>query len=265
MKNRFATICLLLAGWLPLFTELGNAAEIRLRPEFVCRRAVVTVGDIVEMRNLRREEAEELGAIELFTAPPAQQERLVRVAEVRELLSLHGVDLAAVQFQGAEQVRIRSTVSPRNKLAIRDETPVVAEQSRAVFYVKRLIARGETVRASDIVSKALTTRDPRQDYVLNSEEIVGHEALRPLDPGQPVLTSALRKPLLVFRNETVSTVSRSAGVQVRTSAKALENGAAGDVITIEMPDKSKSKLSARVVGPKIVEIYAAAPVVTASR
>lgn len=240
----------------------GSAAEIQLKTEYVCRRPLVKVGDLVELRNIRRDEADEIAAIELFAAPTGGEIRNVKIAELRELLTLHGVDLASVQFRGPDQIRIhgaRGNDVPGARALDRTESVKLA------FHARRSIARGETIRASDVESRPLAGTATKQEYVTRAEDIVGHTAVRVIDAGQPVVPNSLQRPLIVMRNETISLVARSAGVQVRTSAKALEDGALGDLITIETIEKSKNKLAARVVGPKTVEIYAGVPVVSSNQ
>ena len=57
------------------------------------------------------------------------------------------------------------------------------------------------------------------------------------------------------RGSTVTIHSRKPGIRVTASGKALQPGAVGEVITIEMPD-SKQRVMARVVGPQLVEVAA---------
>jgi flagella basal body P-ring formation protein FlgA len=252
------TLCCVAAAQLA-----GSAAEFQLKPEYVCQRSFVRVGDIVEMSNVRPEEAREIAAIELFAAPAARQTRALRASELRELLTLHGVDLSAVQLRGASEVRIRRGPNPQQTA----DAGRGSETRTAVgaLHARRPIARGEIVRADAVELKPLSSLATRQDYVTSSDVAVGLESIQAIEAGQPIAQSGLRRPLIIARNETVSLVARSAGVHVRTSARALESGTLDDLIAIETLDAPKQKLAARVVAPKTVEIFAGVPVVPATR
>ena len=58
--------------------------------------------------------------------------------------------------------------------------------------------------------------------------------------------------LLVERGSGVTVHSLAAGIKVTTYGKALEGGAAGESILVELADKQK--IQARVVGPQLVEV-----------
>jgi flagella basal body P-ring formation protein FlgA len=61
----------------------------------------------------------------------------------------------------------------------------------------------------------------------------------------------------VRRNETIMVISRAAGVQVRTNAKAIEDGAKGDSIVVEeLEGKVRHRYNARVSGFQEAEIFA---------
>lgn len=267
----------IVSRWVMLLTLLAcgansqdlPAAEVRIRPEFICRKPVVTVGDLLDLKNLRSDKAESIGKIELFAAPAERKDRLVRVAELRELLTLHDVDLGDWQLQGPDQIRVRSQreskgLAPASGVAPQSGQQFAEGTQRAIF-VKRSIAQGVILRAEDIQVQPLPDSARALNYVSAPEDVVGYQALRPLVVGQPIQASFLKRPMLVTKNSTVAVVSRSGGVQVRSSAKALESGGADDVVTVETLGKSREKLEARVVGRDQVEIYAGVPVVTATR
>lgn len=239
----------------------GNAAEFQLKSEYICQRAVVRVGDIVDMSNVQPKEAREIAAIELFAAPVDRQTRALRASELRELLTLHGVDLTAVQMRGADEVRIRRGQDPRERAQSGRGSET---RTAAALHARRLIARGEVIRNDAIEFGPLSAQATRRDYAATIDAVVGFEAIHAIEAGQPIPETGLRKPLIVSRNETVSLIARSAGVHVRTAARALELGTLDDLIAIETLDNPKHKRAARVVAPKTVEIFAGVPVVPAT-
>jgi hypothetical protein len=92
----------------------GSATEIRLKSRVDSQGAVVLLGDIADLkadtpvaRSLaggRTADVSSLARIELFPAPGVSRSRTIRRREIRELLSLHGVNLRSVNFVGAESV-----------------------------------------------------------------------------------------------------------------------------------------------------------------
>jgi flagella basal body P-ring formation protein FlgA len=118
-----------------------------------------------------------------------------------------------------------------------------------------MVRRGEVeLRPINKVSKGF-------EYVSQLEDVLGREATRQLDAGQPVDARSLRQPVMVRRNEVVAVLAKGAGVKVRTSAKALEDGSLGDLINVEtVEQKIKQRFTARVVGLQEAEVYVSAHV-----
>ena len=90
----------------------SQAAELRLRQQCSPHGSVVTLGDVAEIYTADAQQAEKLAAIELFPAPPAAQQRVLRVREVQDLLTLRGINLAEHQFSGSSQVVLTSASDP---------------------------------------------------------------------------------------------------------------------------------------------------------
>ena len=87
----------------------------------------------------------------------------------------------------------------------------------------RPLQRGQRIRRSDVeMAPAPIGREPT-DAFFDVEDVVDLETTRSLSTGQPIVQSQVRQPLLVRRNEFVTVFARAAGIQVRTTAKALLN------------------------------------------
>jgi hypothetical protein len=63
---------------------------------------------------------------------------------------------------------------------------------------------------------------------------------------------------LIDKGTSITVHAIAAGVKVTTSGKALEPGALGATIAIELPD-SKQRIQGRIVGPQTVEVATGAP------
>ncbi len=129
-----------------------------------------------------------------------------------------------------------------------------------VVVASRSVRRGEILQESDL-QLAAPPRTRLVEPAYHLEEVVGKELKRSLSPGQAVSGAALQSPRLVRRNEIVTVYVRAAGVQVRTMARALEEGGKGEVVRVQSLDASRIKHLARVTDFQVVEILAAGPAV----
>ena len=93
------------------------------------------------------------------------------------------------------------------------------------------------------------------------DKVVGLEATRNIAPGQPLDDQYVRTPRLVKRGDVVDIISRAGGVQIRTKARAREEGGDGDLINVELLSDRRSLLT-RVSGLQQVEITPPAAAVT---
>ncbi len=85
-----------LSPWpsLTFATGYGAAAELRLKAQCTPAAAIVTLGDVADIASADARQSATLAAIELFPAPAAGEEKVVRVREIQDLLLLRGVNLA---------------------------------------------------------------------------------------------------------------------------------------------------------------------------
>lgn len=246
-------------------------AEIHLQAECRCPKALVTLGDVAEILAVDGEQRRRLGGVELFPTPPAGRSRLARVREIRDLLARRGVDLRTVRFGGASAVKITGPTSPAAANATR-VSPTSRQTGRAeriashednagerVVVAARPLRRGQIVQAGDV-----ELGERQKDVagaVTDLSETIGREVTRSIRPGQAVQQTHVRAPLLVQRNETVTVYVRTRGIQVRTTAKALEDGAKGELIALQSELDRGERFIARVVGHKEAEIFAGGPLV----
>jgi flagella basal body P-ring formation protein FlgA len=140
-------------------------------------------------------------------------------------------------------------------------TGAVAETGEVVVAL-RTLAQGEVLKASDVMIE----RRPKSEFagspVPGIEDVLGLAARRPLQPGKLIRHADLMKPELVARNQTVLIVFEVPGIVLTVRGKAMESGAAGDVINV-LNVQSKRTLQATVTGPGRVAVTAASPRVAA--
>jgi flagella basal body P-ring formation protein FlgA len=263
------TCCLLLSLAALGGAATASAAELHLRREATPAGALATLGDVAEIYATAAGEAEQLARVELFPAPPQGSSRLVRAAEIRDTLAQRGVDLRQIRLVGANSIWIhggQAQAAPAQNAPASPVQPAVVQETIAtttqVVVPLRPLQRGDVIRASDV---QLQARSGDVGHAASIEEVVGRQAVRPIAAGSTIAAIDLQSPQLVLKNEVVTVYARARGVQVRTSAKALEAGAKGDIIALESLLDRNARFMARVIGTKEVEIFAGAPVVTTPR
>lgn len=96
---------------------------------------------------------------------------------------------------------------------------------------------GDTISADQLTDRAFIASSVTRASVLDDRgALVGKVARRTLLPGQPVLVNAVREPFLVNQGKSSLVVFESAGLTITTQAIALQNGGAGEVVTLRNPD-----------------------------
>jgi flagella basal body P-ring formation protein FlgA len=199
---------------------VGQAAEVRLRSSAACNSTVVRVADIAEVFGDDDRVTAALSDIPLCPAPAVGGQRSLSQQEVQQLLALSGVDRAAAQVTGSETVQVLSEAQIGS--------PPLAR--------RRMIAGG--VRQAVFEADSATSR--KQPHA-------------PKPVAAPAPETKQPAVALVARGSTVTVHARAAGVTVTTSGKAIEAGAAGEAINVELAD-TRQRVLARVTGPQRVEL-----------
>jgi flagella basal body P-ring formation protein FlgA len=122
----------------------------------------------------------------------------------------------------------------------------------------RALARGDVIKAADLVIERRRKIQTPEDAVNTIEQAVGLAARRPLRVGQPLRQSELMKPEIVQRNETVTLVYEVPGILLTVRGKALESGTEGDVVNV-LNIQSKRTVQGTVSGPGRVDVTARTP------
>jgi len=125
----------------------------------------------------------------------------------------------------------------------------------------RPLARGAVIGLGDVELRRVEG-EAAGDMFFSIEEVLGRETMRAVTANRPLLRDALRSPLLVRRGDVVTVYARSPGIQVRTTARAKDDGAEDDLIAVESFQTRKVFL-ARVCGVREAEVFAQAPRVEA--
>jgi flagella basal body P-ring formation protein FlgA len=211
---------------LVLAASPAAAVEVRLRSSVVCPAPVVRLADVAEVRGGENPEfSDALSSVVLCPAPAPGSTQSLSQHQVRQLLTLSGVEASRLLVTGSEAVELLAETLP---------TP----SRRAIL-------------PAGAIRQALFTVEEAENRRLSPTRPAA--APQPLKPKADPLT-----PRLVQRGATVSVTTRRPGIRVTTSGKALDPGAAGEMIHVELAD-SRERVLARVVSPHAVEVSGSSP------
>jgi len=313
------------------FGARAGAAEIRVRAECCPPGAIVTLGDLVDLRCDSTSEAERLAQITLFPAPAPGLRRFISAREIQDMLLIRGIDLIDHEFRGAPTVLVvgrKPQRTPSTNVRLASASPRLAEQKlhkalseyllrsadepwQIAFDLDRDTAKwisaaqsltvqgdqapstgrqcfevtlevGDVAKTVDVVAEVslpplvvVPVRSiPRETLIGRAdlelkhldraatagsiqrlEDLVGKEATRTLPAGKPITRSSVREPVLVQRGDVVTVIVRAAGIRVRARARARDQGAHGELVSVESLEDRTTYL-AQVSGVREVEVLA---------
>ena len=114
--------------------------------------------------------------------------------------------------------------------------------------VAQPVGRGQLIRASDVTSQPASIRRTG-DRGLTLAEVVGQEAARTLDVGDILNSNSLAPRMLVRRGQYVSVTLLQNNLDVRTLARALDDGGYGQTVKVKN-DTTGEILHVVVTGPQ---------------
>jgi flagella basal body P-ring formation protein FlgA len=137
-----------------------------------------------------------------------------------------------------------------------------AMETVEVAALTRPLARGEVVRASDVVVERRPKSEAGTDVANEAGRVAGMALRRAMRAGQILRQADLMRPELVQRNENVTLVFEAPGIMLTSRAKALETGAEGDLISV-VNVQSKRTVQGTVTGPSTVTVTSMKPRIAA--
>lgn len=133
----------------------------------------------------------------------------------------------------------------------------VVQRILPVVAAARAVARGDTLRSTDLRLQRAEPGADRTGTFHTIDDVVGTEATQAIPAGTVLQASLLRAPVLIRRGEVVTVYSRAAGICIRVTARAREDAALGELVTVESLSDRKT-YTARACGPQEAEVYARA-------
>lgn len=123
------------------------------------------------------------------------------------------------------------------------QVPVLAQRAR----------RGELIRARDLTTVEMRRSKIARDAILDKAEIVGLTPKRYLRDGVPLRPADLQPPVLVRKGSLVTLTLRTDRMLITARARALDNGARGDVVRV-LNARSKNTIEGVVAGAGLVSV-----------
>jgi flagella basal body P-ring formation protein FlgA len=224
MNGAYKNIQIVIVGLAALAACPLDAAEVRLRSTAGCSGSVVRVADVAEVLGDDARIVAAISEISLCAAPGAGGGRTFTQDEVRQLLALTGVDRKTAIVTGSESVLVTGQANAARIAG--PKKPLVASGVRQILFEAEVEANRHPVTRPSAPLQPLPVRDLKAD--------------------------AAEKPV-VEKGAAVTVSARTGGVRITTSGKALEDGATGETIGVELAD-SKQRVLARISGPLAVEV-----------
>ncbi len=119
--------------------------------------------------------------------------------------------------------------------------------------LKQPLQRGQTITAENITLMGMPASKVFANTITRSDELVGQQAVRPLEAGKAINNLHVRIAPLVSRNQMVTLVYRKGGIELSGTAQALEDGQQGQAIRIVNP-ATRSTLTGTVQTDGVVEV-----------
>lgn len=133
------------------------------------------------------------------------------------------------------------------------------QEVREIPVLRSYVGPGEVITKSNIEMLEVPARRLGYNVVASAADLIGYTPKRTIQPGQPVRSTDIQRPELVAKGAMVTMSVASPGMTLTATGRAVEGGAAGDVIAV-MNTQSRRTIQATVIGQNRVEVAAPANV-----
>ena len=117
----------------------------------------------------------------------------------------------------------------------------------------RWIKPKEIVVTEDIIPMKVDVPSLTHDYLLNQDDVIGKQVLRPLPPRQPIRKSMLDDPPVVHKGDRVLIEVRRGGLLVQTVGLAKAAGKSGDTIPVQNKNSGREVIGT-ILSAGLVEV-----------
>ncbi len=117
----------------------------------------------------------------------------------------------------------------------------------------RWIKPKEVVVAEDVTVLTVDVPSLTHDFVLDLNDVIGKEVLRPLPPSQPIRKIVLDDPPIIRKGDRVMLEVRQGGLLVQTVGLAKATGKFGETIPVKNQNSGREVVG-RIMGSGLVEV-----------
>jgi flagella basal body P-ring formation protein FlgA len=129
----------------------------------------------------------------------------------------------------------------------------LAVESIEAAVTTRALARGEIVKAGDVVIERRAKAEFTNEPPAPAAEVVGLAARRVVRAGQPLRNADLAKPEIVHRGDVVTLHYEVPGIVISMRGKTTESGALGDTVNV-LNEQSKRTIQGVISSPGHVTV-----------
>lgn len=134
----------------------------------------------------------------------------------------------------------------------------VAIASRPIVVAARPVERGAIITAADVELRntdLTASGSLRRPAIVAVGDAIGMEVRHAIRAGEPLFLDQLRSPVVVKRGEVITVTSQAGGIRVRTTARARQDAAVGELVQVESLE-TRERYDVRVTGPREATILA---------
>jgi flagella basal body P-ring formation protein FlgA len=117
--------------------------------------------------------------------------------------------------------------------------PVRVTIPTSVVVTLRPLMRGQTIRAEDVTARSVSDQALSGNTYADAAQVIGQSAARNIASGAPLAPGMLMAAAAVKRGQSVTLVSRSGGLEVRATGKAMADAATGERVSVQNPSSRR--------------------------
>ncbi len=179
---------------------------------------------------------------------------LEHVAKLQSRRNIVAVGGGTAPYEGKQEFMVEVVYQNQK---IRLLIPSQVKPPAMIVVAARPLRQQEILDAQSLTYAPIPDRQVAEqaDMFLDIEEVVGKQLRRSIATGVPISRKSIGSPIVIQRGDLLEVESVAGPVSVRTSGRALADGAIGDPILVENTAVRK-KLMATVIGYRKVQIIA---------
>lgn len=143
------------------------------------------------------------------------------------------VEVASLRYDPAGEW-FEATLAAPSKEDAKVQAAVMGKVQRLIEVpvLKSTLRSGDIIGKNDIIMIDMPVKNLQSDFLLKEENIAGLTPRRMVEAGKPIRDREVEKPQLVGRGDFVTIVYESGPLTLTAKGKALQNGAAGDMVRL---------------------------------